>query len=204
MAIAHGERLGTRRAALWWLGWHPAVAAVAGGVAGLSLANALAVLLESTLGVGALDSMGAGTALGLVVGVVVWYRGTLTVNRTYAAVVSAARAGTRSLDSDAETFVLLGAGSGTGPLVRPNRRYEATVLTLESDATDVETGVFDLVDRRFAGGGSAMRLPYASIQSVDYDGSAFLIETVEGDRFAYDVTTDPEQLRSALRSRAEG
>lgn len=206
MSHIHGTRLGHRGAALWWVGWHPVVTPVVGAGGGLAASNALAIPLGLLFGVGALTTMVAGTALGAAAGVVAWYVGTRAVNRDYGAVVSSVGSGTRTPgDDESTTFVLLADGIGSRPLVEPDRRYEATVLTLAPDAIDVRHGTFDLVDRRpYLDDDAGMAIPYERVRAVSADDAEVSIETTTDDRFTYPTASDPTDLVRAIRERIDG
>jgi len=201
MAHVHGKPLGTRRAALWWLGWHPVGAALTGTVVGLVLGNATAIVFELAFGVPVLGTMALGIVLGFLAGVLVWFRGTSTVNEAYSEVVASVEAGVRAAEVDAMTFVLLGEGVGSRPLVEPHRTYDATVLRLDADALTVDVGTFDLVDRRPVPGGESLGLPYEHVASVEYDGAALVLETTAGDHFEFDTRSEPAELVRVLRDR---
>lgn len=202
MTHIHGKRLGNRGAALWWLGWHPVVALVVGAAAGLAASNAIAVPLGLLFDANVLLTMITGTAVGTCVGLFAWYRGAAKVNRDYGDVVASIRSGVDlSEESGSMRFILLGEGTGSTPLVEPDRYYDATVMTLDSDAVSVYYGQFDLVDRRPTFDDDAMVLPYARIRDVTYGGTDLVVETTEADRFSYRTPSEPGELLAALRSR---
>lgn len=201
MSTVRGKRLGNRRAALWWLGWHPIITPLIGGVGGLTVGNAIAVPMGLLFGLDVLLTMGAGAVVGALAGVGVWYRGTKTVNREYGDVAASVAPGGDDAADATPSFVLLGQGAGTRPLVEPNRRYDASVVRLGADVMDVRRGSFDFADRRVTFGREAVSLPYEFVRTVTYDGSALAIETTRGDRFTADATTEPTDLLCALRDR---
>ena len=189
---------------MWWLGWHPLVAPVVVGFAGLAVGNALAIPAEALLGLHPLVTMGGLALVGVLVGVGGWYRGTDAVNARYRALLDVHRDGVPVPGTDAVAFALVGEGTGSIPFVQPSRGYDATFAVLRDESLAVHPGSLDLVERRPTFEDGAIEVPYDHVESARYDGSSLVVHTTWDDRLQYASDREPTALLDALAERVPG
>lgn len=197
-------RLGNRRAALWWMGWHPLLTVVVFGVAGIALGNVFVVPLRQLIGVPVFTEEAAFALAGVAVGALLWHRGTGVVNRHHERVLDSFRSGVTPTGGDVSTFALLDGGAGSTPLVGPSASYDATFLAIDTDSVEVHDGTLALDERRRQLGDPRGTLPRKEIRTVSAEPSALVIETVNGDRFTFAADQAPTAVARALRDGPSG
>jgi len=126
--------------------------------------------------------------------------GAKRINETYPDVIGAVEGGATADDMDNTTYVLVGAGEGSRPLVDANRRYESTFLSVGPSALTVYEGRFDLVDRT-PSVETGIEIPYDRIARYDADETTFEVETTDGETFDYRVDGVPTEALAALDRR---
>lgn len=203
MDASRAGRLGNRRAALWWMGWHPLTMAIVGGFAGVSAGNLIAVPLQRVTGLTVFTTDATFGVAGILLGVLGWYLGTGVVNAHYEQILESFRTGVSPPGSDVVTYAILGDQSGSKPLIRPPPSYETTFLVLDGDAMEVHEGALALDDRRRAFGDASVTIPYGEVKAVEATDASLVVETAHDDRFAFTADRKPTAAVRAIRDRVE-
>jgi len=177
--------------------------AIVGGFAGVSAGNLIAVPLQRVTGLTVFTTDATFGLVGVLLGVLGWYWGVGVVNEHYERILDSFRSGVSPHGSDVVTYSILGGGSGSTPLIRPSKSYEATFLVLDGDAMEVHEGTLALDDRRRTYGDASVTIPYGSVGSVEAADASLVIETAQGDRFVFEADLGPGAAAAAIRERVE-
>lgn len=181
---------------LWWAGWN-AKAVIGGGIVALAF-------IGWRLGWGTV-TMGF---LGTFVGIGIWYAGTRHINgnfeRIQEAYISAIKNATKQMmgmAGDVDTYTLE-RSSGSAPLVRSPRRYDATTLIVGESSVAIHDDTYLIMDELNAHVGSnTTELYYDQISSVNYDEPHLQIKTGDGNTLQYECTREPNDALYDIQNR---
>lgn len=184
---------------LWYAGWFPKLPVIATPV----------ILALSTVIVGAPDYTTIGAFYGLPLGGLIYFIGTVHINRSFRPIVEAfvdsveraARSMMAIAGEDASTYTLR-SSTGSRRFIHPNRVHRPTVLLVGESSLAVHDGAVLQLDRLAADIGPKTReYYYDSVTSVTYDAPFFEIKTADGGTDQYRSSREPDDALYELQNR---
>lgn len=182
--------------ALWWAGWRPKIAILAGVIAG------------TVLGV-AIDAIALLAMLGLCGGVAWWYVGTRHINEHYEGIQKAyfndAERHSRNILSvqgeDVELFTLRHKGGST-PLVKAAKVYKPTTLGVgDTSVTFYDDTALDMMNLNVRFDTNTQEIFYDQVSGVQYNEPFLEVKNSANETMDFRSSRKPDDAMNLLQNR---